>query len=548
MNRFFYATLIVLSSLCAYSQTITIGKPYPVIDAKEKIYFAEKGQILAVKIVKKGLILQKMSSTDLVQKKVTTYADFPDDYQIENISKFKSRYYVFYSWYDNEKENLICREIDFANGTFKDKGKLVITVDQKITGSLVKTGFARSAVVDKFDFFFSYDSTSMVVQYRIKPEKRNDSKSFDVIGMHVFDSDLVQKWSNKVTMPYTEKKMDNLDYSVDSKGNVYIVTRVFNDNTTDLKKRGEDQVNYHLEILKIVPNATTTVSTPVDLKDNFVKAIWLYENSKGGMICAGFYSKGITNSSSYRSVGITGMGSSVSASDNIDGMVVIQFSDEGKLSGQQYYEIPLEVLNQYVGDKQARRNERKDVKDKAEYESLVLNSVEVQEDGSMVLLGEKKFVTTHTNTSGGMRSTYVSYHANELLITKVTSDGKLAWMKKIPKQQVSYTGYSNLMYNYFGGAENHYFLFLDNEKNKDLQVNEVPAIHADGSGGFLTIYQVNDKSGTVKRLSILNTRDVKGMELFQLTPSRVMVTGPSTLVVEAYKKGKEDVLVKVTLD
>lgn len=530
MKYFYLAALMAISPLYAWAQPrITIGKPYAVIDANDKTYFTEKGQILTIKMDKKDVILQKLNAVDLTFQKITLYDDFPKESQIEKITKFNGRYFVFYSLYDDEKENLVCREIDFARGTFKDKGKSIITVDQKITGSLVRTGFMSTAVADKFDFFFSYDSTSMVVQYRVKPEKRNDSKSYDVIGMHVFDKDLIQKWSNKVKMPYTEKRMDNLDYSVDAKGNVYIVTRVFNDNTTDMKKRGEDEANYHLEVLKIIPNANETTSTTIEVTDKFINTMWLYESVKGYMVCAGFYNKG-------------------KYSANVDGIALFKLSPEGRFYGQKFYEIPLEVLNQYTSAKTARKNDRKDDKDKAEFESLVLHDVIIQDDESVVLIGEQQFMLTHASTLNGRTSYYYSYHANDMLITKISPEGKLAWMKKLPKRQTSGAGFRNMSYRYFNGQTNHYFLFLDNEKNTNLEITEVPAQHMDGQGGFMTIYQIDDRTGTTKRMSLLDTRDVNGMELYQVAPYRVMATGPGTLVFEAYKKKKDDVLIKIALD
>jgi hypothetical protein len=105
-----------------------------------------------------------------------------------------------------------------------------------------------------------------------------------------------------------------------------------------------------------------------------------------------------------------------------------------------------------------------------------------------------------------------------------------------------------MSYNYFDGKTDHYFLFLDHEKNMKLPITQEPAMHTDGAGGFLTAYKVNDQTGAVEKISVLNTRNVNGTEIFQFSPSRILATGPNTLVFEAYKKKKEDVLVKVVLE
>jgi hypothetical protein len=105
-----------------------------------------------------------------------------------------------------------------------------------------------------------------------------------------------------------------------------------------------------------------------------------------------------------------------------------------------------------------------------------------------------------------------------------------------------------MSYAYFSGKNEDYFMFLDNEKNLNLPVDEVPARHVDGAGGFLMTYKINKETGVVKKTSLLDTRNINGMEVYQFKPTRILATGPSTIVFEAYKKKKEDILVKVVLE
>ncbi|MBT1709955.1 hypothetical protein KK062_17045 [Fulvivirgaceae bacterium PWU5] len=530
-----FVFLLSIWSFTAFSQAkITVGDPYDVIDAQSKHYFTENGEIMTVKVDKKDVIIQKMSAKTLKFLKARVYDDFPKGFTLEQVLQFKDRYYLYYSLYEDKQEQLFARELDFAAGTFKGAAKKVLSITDKIDGGRIRGGIMTLAAyqsmisADKYNFYFSYDKSALIIQYRMIPETKRDSKSFDIIGMHVFDPSMKEKWGGKVTMPYTEKKMDNLDYSVDANGNVYLVARVYNDNTTD-KKDDDDRANYKIEVMKIAAGTGKITSSKVDIADKFIQRFWLYETAQGPMIGAGYYNKGNSASSA-------------------DGMILFKFNTDGRVTDMKTFEIPVDVLNQYVSNKTRRKNEKKEDDDEAEATNIILNDMNVQEDGSVILIGEQQYITTSTTRMGNSTRTTTTYHYNEILITKIDASGKLAWIQKLPKSQLGGLGQGGMSYRYLSGAGSHYVLFLDNEKNMNLPKDEVPARHMDGQGGFLVCYKLNDKTGEMKKTQILDTRDVQGMELFQFKPSRTLGTALNTLVFEAYKKKKEDVLVKVVLD
>ncbi len=525
--------LLMMTSIASTAQSnVTIGKPYEVIDARKKEYFTKDNQILAFKAAKDNLILQKFDAVKLTLLKTTPYEELPKKSNIEKVIEFNGGYYLFYSRVNEGKKELISREIDFATGTFVGKDNVIITIDE---------------VPDPDSwggFFFgtSYDESVLLIQYMEEPETKRASKNNRVVGLYVFGKGLKKQWNSLVEMPYTDKKMDNIDYSLDSKGNVYIVARVFNDETRKRSKGGDP--NYHLEILKVMPGATTATSTSLGVSDKFVHSVWLYENANGYMLGAGFYNKGRV---------ITGSGYDISTNeDSADGVSVFKLSEDGKTSDQYYYEIPLEILNQYEGRGVVRDNVKAESKQKAQMAHMDLNNVVMNRDGSMVLFGEQKYAESSTsrNSSGIITSSSTTYFADNILVTKIGSDGKLNWMTKIPKRNSTNSGYIWKSYKYFSGSESgdHYFVLLDNVHNEALTIDKVPATHMIGAGGFLTVYQINNNTGELTRKSLMDTRNANGTELFQINPDRILSPLPNTIVVEAYKKNKEDVLVKVVLD
>ncbi|MFH1321639.1 MAG: hypothetical protein ABII90_13435 [Bacteroidota bacterium] len=531
------STIIFLIPFLVFAQlskdfSYSVSKPYKVVDASEKHYFHRGGEILSIKITGKRTIIHKFDSEKLIFIKEKVYEDMPKGFKVEKVTEFNDRYYFFYSLWDkpNEKEQLFYREIDFESGTFIGEGKLIIKVDGKITGSPIGSVYVywSFGVIDKFNFQISYDESKLLIQYRKKPKIRDDSKNYDVIGMNVFDKNIEPVWSEEVKMPYTEKKMNNLDYSIDSEGNTYILSTVYDDNTTDIKKSRDGKANYHIELLRIEANSGEIDKTPIEVGDKFINNIWLFESPENYMVSAGFYSDG-------------------KDLDDADGVFIFKVEKEGEIYDMASYEIPVEILNQYVKGKVQKENIKKEAKDKAEFEELELRELRIKKDGSIILIGEQHYIISHTTYSNGKSRTYYTYHYNDMLITKIEADGELAWMKKLPKRQTGKKGQGGMSYQYIYSEDNHYLLFLDNVKNMNLSLNKVPAGHTDGAGGFLTAYKIDDSEGLVSKASILDTKNVKGMPVYQFETNKIFSVSSNEFVFEVYKKSKEDVLIKVAV-
>lgn len=544
MKKKILSSILFLMAFTAFAQkelskdySYTVSEPYKVFDADEKHYFAKDGELMTVKLDKRDVLIQKFRNES--EKPAFTgeklYEDFPKNIQFEDIIEFNDKFYFFYSSWDGgnvEKEQLFAREINFKTGEFVGEGKLLFKVDGKVTGSPLSQifiGFAPGiniGVKDKFDFLVSYDKKRMLIQYRKKPEVKSDVKSYDIIGMNAFEGDLKMTYSNEVKMPYTERRMDNLDYSIDKEGNAYILAKVYHDDSNDDKKKRKDkEANYHVELLRIKAGSKEIVKTKIEIKDKFINEIWLFESSENYMVCAGFYNKGKTAS-------------------NADGIMVFKVKKDGDVYDKYTHEIPVEVLNDYVKEKTKKKNIEKDEdKDGIEFKNLVLRDLFIGEDGSIVLTGEQYFSKVHYNG----KTTYTTYHYNDILITKIDNKGGLAWMKKLPKRQVGTKGQGGMSFKHIAANDNHYLLFLDNVKNYELPLDKTPALHSDGKGGYFTSYKISDTDGSSTNSSVFNVRDVEDMTIYQFGIGRIVQSSEDEFVVEVYKKKKEDVMIKIKI-
>ena len=75
-----------------------------------------------------------------------------------------------------------------------------------------------------FKIYKSYENSKIMINYRRKPLSKKDDVNYDLLGFFVFNSSFELVWGREVKMPYTEKEMNNLAYTVGSDGTVYMMS------------------------------------------------------------------------------------------------------------------------------------------------------------------------------------------------------------------------------------------------------------------------------------------------------------------------------------
>jgi hypothetical protein len=577
MNRkllFLFTFLLTSYTYCqktlSKDYSYKASEPYKVFDAKTKFYFAKDQQALAIKFDGPDINIQKFDTEKpafIAEKKYEKF--LPKNYQVEDVLEVSGRYIVFYSSWDgdNEKEQLFSVEIDFSKGEFMGTPKLLFHVNGKVTYGqnakgdepvMVRVGFGNLGMFGmqgKFEILQSHDKKNILIQYRRKPEVKRDTKSFDIIGLYAFDGDLNKLSGKEVTMPYTERRMDNLDYQLDDKGTLFLLTKVFHDDSDDDKKKRKDTVaNYHIELLTIKSGSDKIEISKFENTNKFINKIWIFDTDRDYLICGGLYSngKGVKKGSTWQF-----FSNKVDGFDDSDGIVLFKIKPDGSMFDFVYHDIPVELMNEFENKKTKKKNAKEEEKGEgAKILSLVLKDLSIQPDGSIVIVGEQTYVLVHNNGTVGMggmsgmggTSTYYTYHYDDIIAAKITADGQLGWMKKIPKRQEGQRGKGGMGYKYFSANNSQYVVFLDNVKNIDLSLDKAPAKHSDGQGGYLTAVKISDADGTLTKGSILNAREVEDFGIHQFNTNRVFKTAEKTFMVEAYKKKKEDVMIKITLE
>lgn len=138
-----------------------------------------------------------------------------------------------------------------------------------------------------------------------------------------------------------------------------------------------------------------------------------------------------------------------------------------------YSEFGKDFITQGWSDREKEKAAKREARGKGEPSlySYDIRDNYTMEDGSLIGTIEQYFVVVHTNYNNqtGTYTTTYTYYYNDLILYKITPEGKFAWMKKIPKTQVSTNdgGYLSSIASYVNDENKMVILFNDNLKNYD---------------------------------------------------------------------------------
>ena len=556
-NSFLF--LLLLITINVFSQdpklsddfTVQVGEEYKETDGDFKGFYKYDNTVVAVNRHKDHLVIQKLDPVTLKEVDRIEHEKFFKDKTkggFEKILRLGGNVIMFYAKWDRKKqiESLEAQTISLKTLKISEQ-KEIIKQEGKIAGyfTIQSNHFSitKMGTIDKFSYKTSFDGNKLLIQYRLKPKFRDDSKSFDRIAINVFDDNLELNWKGQVEMPYTEKKMNNEDYAIDKDGNFYMLASVYEDDSTDEKKKEKKDANYHLELFKVKKNTNTIIKNEIKIADKFIDEVVLYEDAEANIVIAG------SSKNPGRKVTTTGL-FSTEQKGQATGVFTIKLNEDGEISGFKGYDFPLDLLSKHAtkGEKRKikRKDKNKDVKPAFEY--LKINSVVANNDGSMLILGEQRYKvkTTNYGSRTGINTTRIAYYYRDILATKINADGTLGWMHKLPKFQKGVRGKRTMSYTHIFAGDSHYLLYLDNVKNLNLPEDEVPYTHTDGKGGYFTAYIINDKTGKVKKEAIFNTRDFNDTKLEHFETDKILLLSDSEILIEGFNGKNKDFLVKVS--
>jgi len=494
--KYFLLVTAFLTSAFSYGQSrkfsFKLGDEYELPRKTEDLAFFgnEKDGIVNLSLKKEELNITRFNPKSLGKTMEQVIdLDVTKNFNSELVVDFNNNnYYWLHSDWDKkaETEVLYYDKIDVAKGKIAEANhKLFETT--KIAGQFTHAGFLYNyKTTEKYQYNYDADRKKLLVSYRLEPESRNDKKNYDKIGFQIYDEGLNKIWGGEFKMPYTEAIMDNTDFSVDSKGNAYMLVKVYDSDSRKEKDKSSGKPAYHYEVFKFTRDNKSIAITPISVDDNYIREATLIESSLHDMIIACTFSK-------------------KSKGNGTDGIFLSIIDPNGKVIKYKngYYEFPKAELEKFESARSKRKMENKD-----DYENpnLKVRNVEVETDGSIFIACEEYWIEDHSYYANGYWHTSIMYYYGDILGSKINANGEYQWLRKIPKQQKGGNGRGTMGFKLISDASGYYFLYLDNLKNLHIGEDEVPKYHVDGYGGQVVISKL-DNSGILSKELLFDTRE-----------------------------------------
>ena len=491
MKRIFCFLSLLSGSICAQEKKfmVKMGATYELPRKADNLAFFgnEKDGIVNLSIKDNELNILRFNprTLALAGEHVIEIPDATRNMVSEIVINHGNDYYWLRSDFQKsgKKDLLYSQKIDVVKGNTVGE-RLLMIESEKLDGYKVrKTGFSPKWKVDyKYQFNFSANRELVLVSCKSDPEKQNDKKNIGNIGLHVFDNKMKKLWGNEFKMPYTDFAMDERDFSIDSKGNAYLLAKVYD--TKDRKEELKDKTpGYHFEIMQFQNGNPDPIIVKLNPENQFIKNVAILEMNANEMLIV------CTYASKFWGVGV-------------EGLYLAVLTGDGKITRYKegFYEFPDNELKKYVS-----KAELKNMEKEGKYTAppLTIHDIIIGADGGIFITCEQ--IGASITGSGNS----ITYMFEDIFAAKISPLGSLEWLRRIPKKQGSFHP-TGIGFKTVFDSSGYSILYIDNEVNLQLKDDEQPKLHLDGVGGVLLAAKITN-SGELTKEVLLNTRDEKLM-------------------------------------
>jgi len=411
------------------------------------------------------------------------------DRSFESLIDFAGEFRLFSSFTNTKDKNayLFVETIDKKTLKSKKDVNKVTEVDFD-----VKRG-KRQLGSSTFQFFTSRDSSNLLIFSNLPTEK----KANELIGCTVLNNEMKVLWNNIIEIPYPDHLFSIKDYSISSKGDLYVLGKLYEEKGSDIKRK---QINFKYQIIGYKNFGKEKVIYDVELSDKFITDMKITINNDDDIICAGFFS----NELEY----------------NVDGTYFLKIDGSSKkIMSSNTKEFDKGFLLENLSEKQEKKANKKLDKGKdVDVRDFDIRNLIVRKDGGVVMIGEQYrmvVVTTTTRGANGQTTTTTTYHYyyDEVLVVNISPEGSIDWYARIPKHQ--HTINDNGKYSSFAlmvQEDKLNFFYNDHPDNISLDDSKGRfAVWSKRPKNTVVMYTTIDNTGKMVRTPMINAKDAEIM-------------------------------------
>lgn len=380
-----------------------------------------------------------------------------------------------------------------------------------------------------FHHEFSPDSSKILVYYNVVNKKNENLK----YGMYVYSAKMELIWQAENVIPnITEGVFSYQKFRIDNDGNVYLKGTNYTtlDNyyeSAKFKDRGffskdtyyADCPNYTTQLYKFSANGQKQDFINLSIPGKFIRSLTFVPEKNGKILCAGVYSDP----------------GKISAKGTF--IFMIDFSSK-KITNLEAKEFGIELIEMGFDEKQIKQF-RRDIDNKEEWDPFdyVISDVKTNDKGEKYFVAEQFIKGTKVEKSGNMIVYKTIFNYNDLFVTRIGRDNKIARIDKINKRQYILNTCQFSSYTLMEEGGNLYFMFKEFLK-KDTMLKNLE----EGNGYIVKL----DAAGNQKR-SIF--QQIEGEEKPMIVPETGIQVSDNELIYSTCSVNYKDYAInKITID
>jgi len=199
-----------------------------------------------------------------------------------------------------------------------------------------------------------------------------------------------------------------------------------------------------------------------------------------------------------------------------------------------YYELPMDFIKSFMSERQKKKAEEKmDDDDDLELNNVRVRAIYVTSDGATRIVSEIHYIRVNRSSNG---STTYTYFYKDAIVMNIKG-GKLDWVTKIPKNQVSTTGRGCSINTLLVGDNVHVF-WKDKPENSKRAGTE-PPVRFGGTNGMLRACMIDSK-GQMKYTDI---EDVERYDMhFDI---KSFIEGGYNNLISTERRSKENMIFSI---